>query len=1645
MKRTKTTAAGIRKAEKLQQENLRLREAVQRRSTELEEKKRALEIEAALEKVRAVALGMRSREDMLRICTVIAQQLAKLGLSAIRNVQTAIFYPEKESYMNYEYYARHRKTFITDTIYNNHRIAKAFAQKMLRGKGQVSITHLRGRQKVKEWLAYQKTTNVFIDTELNKADSLSYYWHSLGPVALGISTYVPLTKDELELFGKFLRVFELSYRRYLDIEKAESQAREARVEASLERIRAAAMAMRDSAALGGIIYKLYTELTRLDARLDRAFIMIVNPENQGITWWMAGYEGLLAENGFFVPFNQHPTHLLYLDHCKKRKKKWTYLFEGKEKRDWDRFGFSKTELAKLPEPIKKFMAAAKRVYLSGSSDQFGSLVTGSFEPLPQEQQDIISRFAVVFNQAYTRFLDLQKAEAQAREAEIQLALERVRARSLAMHHTSELQEVINIVAQQLLSMDIDMNGGVFMTINAEVKKDLPIWAAAGAANYAEKAVVPYLDNPIVTSILDAVKKGPGFVELSYPDEIKIAFFRHLFRYPPWKGTSATWKKELLSRKGGYTRSVAVSRYTSIGMTNHHGRRFTEAENEILHRFGNVLEQSYTRFLDLQKAEAQAREAQIEAGLERVRSRTMIMQQSRELNEAAELLYQELGKLQIPIFTCGYVLVDEKKDTGSCYMANPEGSFTFEPFRISQTGNSVFRSIYQSWKNKEEYYTVTLEGEANIAHNRYLAEESDNFPMPVDLLLSILPPVTVSNSFNFNSGYLLVVSLAPYTREQTEVLVRFAKVFEQTYTRFLDLQKAEAQAREAQIEAALEKIRSRSLAMHKSDELREVIALVFEKLKGLDFNMESRAAIITIFSEGTKEFTEWIADPGQTYPSSFLIPDIPFAALDHVWTARKNNAAFSSRVIYKEEKNNFFSYLFEHTGYKNLPAAIKKSMLDTEFYTYSIALGKNSGISIPDLSGKFLSEAETEILKRFAKVFDQAYTRFLDLQKAEAQAREAQIEAGLERVRSRTMAMHKSDELKEVIQVVLSQFIQLHINVGHAGFYIDYKVNEDMHIWLADPNIEPFYAIIPYFDSPTWKSFQYAKATGKSLYTDLLDFDEKNRFYHSLFRLFSVPEEAKKFYLECKGLAISTVLLDNVGLYIENFDAVPYTGEENRILLRFGKVFEQAYTRFLDLQKAEAQAREAEIELALERVRAKTMAMHSSQDVETAVFTLFDELLRLGIDKTLRCGIGVLQDRDHLELWTATSGDGNGVRLYKGNLNMDIHPMLQGVREAWENKESTYKYVLEGADLVNYYTAINDAPDYEFRIDISQLPPKLVHSDFFFPEGTLFTFTLEPIAESDQRIFKRFAAVFGQTYRRFLDLQQSEAYAEQAKEDLIKLQQEKKRAEEALTNLQSAQKQLVQAEKMASLGELTAGIAHEIQNPLNFVNNFSEVSRELIDELKNQKSKLSGEEQDEILKDIDSNLEKIHHHGKRADSIVKSMLQHSRSSSGKMEPTDLNALCDEYVRLAYHGLRAKDKSFNAKFETSFDPAVGKINVVQQDIGRVLLNLINNAFQALTPRPPEGGASVSETGNVPAVWIATNRLEDKVLISVRDNGPGIPSEILDKIFQPFFTTKPTGQGTGLGLSMSYDIVKAHGGEIKLETKEGEGTEFTIQLPI
>jgi signal transduction histidine kinase len=373
------------------------------------------------------------------------------------------------------------------------------------------------------------------------------------------------------------------------------------------------------------------------------------------------------------------------------------------------------------------------------------------------------------------------------------------------------------------------------------------------------------------------------------------------------------------------------------------------------------------------------------------------------------------------------------------------------------------------------------------------------------------------------------------------------------------------------------------------------------------------------------------------------------------------------------------------------------------------------------------------------------------------------------------------------------------------------------------------------------------------------------------------------------------------------------------------------------------------------------------------------------------------------------------------------PSISAMVDSWYKKE-IYQQHWNEAQFIEFTTnlvqqgAVSSGESY-----LTEIRPTDLYLHFLpFLQGMLYAGNDAPLKEDELQSVQNLAEAFSTAYARY--------------EDFNKLEAAKQQVDKTLTDLKQTQAQLVQSEKMASLGELTAGIAHEIQNPLNFVNNFSDVNRELLQELKDEVDKGNVDEIKAIANDVIDNEEKISFHGKRADAIVKGMLQHSRTSTGIKEPTDINALADEYLRLSYHGLRAKEKDFNSEMKTDFDENIGKINIIPQDIGRVLLNLYNNAFYAVTEKKKS-----TEAKYEPAVSVSTKKTDNKVTISVKDNGNGIPQNVVDKIFQPFFTTKPTGQGTGLGLSLSYDIVKAHGGEIKVETKEVEFTEFIINLPL
>ncbi|KAA3614839.1 MAG: hypothetical protein D8M58_10315 [Calditrichaeota bacterium] len=949
--------------DKISRENLELRDAVKRRTVELESKNRELEIEAALERVRTVAMGMKESADMLKVCRSISEQLESLNIRDIRNIQTAIIYEAKGTYLNFEYYRLHDKTFITEVDYKSHPKQTEFAKQMLRSANAVFSARFEGAE-IKEWLAHQSRTNQFVDSYLKKATSLDYYYHSVGPVALGMSTYSALNEEGLQIFKRFRNVFELAYKRYIDIEQAEAQTREAQIEVALEKVRSRTMAMQHSNELSETTYLLFQQFGLLGEAPSQFTIGIIDESKRQLELWLT-LSGNKMDQMFSAPFDEPIVINKIYTAWKKQNKSLVIDLSGDELKAYNNFRNDITEYKEYND-FKDKQGIEKRRVISCAFFSKGLLSFAAPEPRQVETIQLLERFAVVFEQTYTRFLDLQKAEAQTREAQIETALERVRSRSMAMHISDELVDASDVMFDQLKKLGIKTLRIGICTIDSET------------------------------------------------------------------GAAEVWSRSEIKGK---------------------------VKNTIL-------------------------------GI-------------------------------VPLGT-----------------------------------HPVFDAMVKAWRENKPYFI-----------SQRVGAEVKEYYKTISSCLSYPEPKTYNeqesiSAFFFDEGSLNVISLEPLHEEEIQILVRFAKVFGQTYTRFLDLQKSEAQTRESQIETALERVRAVAMAMRKPDNLLEVGKVLFTQLKALGFDSIRNTQIDILNDEKGSFFNFEYSDYGVSGVTEVFYESHPIVT-QFVNDVRSSTDAFFFRNVTGKELDEWR----DHRKQANhLPDAELEKATSLYYYCYSIGTGALGISSFEEINNESL-----EILKRFRNVFNLSHQRYIDISQAEAQAKEAQIEAALERVRSKTMAMQKSEELKEVIQVVYEQFVQLNIHIEHTGFIMDYKAREDMHIWLADQNGAPSEITIPYFDSEHWNSFNEAKEKGKDFFANTLNFKQKNRFYKKLFKhIPDLPEEAKEFYLRCEGLAISTVLIENVGLYIENFSGIPYSDEENNILLRFGKVFQQTYTRFLDLQNAEEQ-------------------------------------------------------------------------------------------------------------------------------------------------------------------------------------------------------------------------------------------------------------------------------------------------------------------------------------------------------------------------------------------------------------------------------------------------------------------------------------------
>lgn len=1574
---------------------------------------REAKIETALENVRNRSLSMQNSNELPAVAEMVFEKLRELKF-AVSEGAVGILAFQEGSKDHTQWIADKDHTYPHNffTPHTEHRMSADLIAAKESGIGYFS--KLYPFEEKNEYFNYlfQYSDYKVLPNEIKQLILSSKQYGFSVAIEKNSAILVPtnqgrlLGQDEADILKRFARVFEQVYIRFLDIQKAEAQAREAQIESALESVRASSMAMHHSVELENVVKTLAVKLTDLGLTLDGALIFFYDREKRNISLWIATNQ-LPAPIKVEIPYDRDiQSNLIIKDLWEVFETGNAFLnksYTGKIKNDYFHF-VVKNNLSKIPEPVRDFQQKAKRWTFSAVAGKNSVLSIDTWYEKCITQQDfiVLKRFSKAFEQCYTRFLDLQQAEAQAREGQIEAALERVRSRSMGMQKSEELREVIRIVYEQLIQLNIHVEHAGFL-IDYKTRDDLHIWLADEHLAPSE-VIFPWFDCPPNNAIREAKEKGEEFFFYKLNFEEKNKFYRDLFKLIPGIPEETV---DYYFQCPGLAGSGVLLESIGLYIENFSGTVYTEEENAVLMRFGKVFQQTYTRFLDLQKAEAQAKEGQIQLALERVRARTMAMQKSDELSEASNVLFQQLKVLGEEIDQIS-IIIFEKIHTEMTVYATTHGNQWTHAAKIPLNKHSVYQQVFTGWKNQKNSLVIDIEGEELKALNKFKLENPDYQVTAEDLPKDRW---IIYNAY-FSKGSLGICSTTPKSEESIHLYVRFAQVFDLTYTRFLDLQKAEAQAREAKIQLALERVRARTMAMQKSDELSEASNVLFQQLKDLGEEIEQIS--ICIFEEDLTLVTLYTTIHGKQWTHAAKIALNKHTVYQQMFSGWKNHLKSLVIDIGGEELKALNKFKLEHPDYQVTAEDLAKDrwIINNAYFSKG-TLGICTIIPRP--------EESVRLYERFAQVFDLTYRRFLDLQKSEAQAREARIEVALEKVRASTMSMNKSADLANTAAILFEQLRILGDPPDRMSIGIIHEPEGIADMWLTDQAgemIDTRYILDLKEKTVVQKLFKGWRAGKKSTIVDLKgeEFERWLKYVRSTGLI--VKDE------HFKNRRVHTVAFFNYGwLNISSLE--PVRAEMINILERFAAVYNLTYTRFLDLQKAEANAKEAIKQSALDRLRADIASMRTVSDLDRITPLIWNELTTLNIP-FIRCGVFIMNETQQIIHTYLSTPDGKAIAAF--HLPFDIPGNMAKVLSHWKEHK---KYIdhwdqlafNEMADILVKQGAISTPDEY---LDAIPLGGFYLH---FLPflQGMLYVGNSLQLGEEDIQLIQHLADAFSTAYARY--------------EDFNKLEAAKKQVDSTLTELQATQRQLIQSEKMASLGELTAGIAHEIQNPLNFVNNFSEVSKELLDEMKEAIEKGNTDDATTIMNDVILNLEKINHHGKRADGIVKGMLQHSRSSTGQKELTDINVLCDEYLRLAYHGLRAKDKSFSAKFEAVFDDALPKINIVPQEIGRVLLNLINNAFYAVREKQKQNISDYE-----PIVIVTTKKDGDKILFTVKDNGNGIPEKIKDKIFQPFFTTKPTGSGTGLGLSLAYDIVtKGHGGELKVETSEGEGSEFVIMLPV
>ncbi|HLG31760.1 MAG TPA: nuclear transport factor 2 family protein, partial [Ignavibacteriaceae bacterium] len=814
-------------SEKIAAENLQLRDAIKRRTIELEHKNRELELEAALEKVRSSALAMKKTADMVDVCRIISDQLQLLKVKHIRNIQTAIINETKGIYLNYEYFTQYKTTSVLEIEIKLHPVVIEFVNEIQKSSDAFFTKAFKGEALV-DWREYRKKTNQNADPILDEVKSVHYYFYSIGPGALGVSTYAPLNEEDIAVFKRFRNVFDLAYRRFIDIELAIAQTKEARLETALERVRARTMAMQKSEELKEVIQVVYEQFVHLNIYIEHTGFVMDYKARDDYDIWIADKLG--APSQVTIPYFDS----VYYNRFNEAKEKGmdffatNLTFEEKNRFYQKLFKY----VPGLPEEAKEFLFSCPGLAVSTVLLENVCLYIENFSGISysDEENNTLMRFGNVFQQTYTRFQDLQKAEAQAREAQIEAGLEKIRSKALAMHNSADMiytaKEIFNVLKELGLK---PVRSGLSVVIDAKKKE----WDAWSITEGADEEIIPMSSrftsnvHSVSESIFQHWKRQDEYWQIEIEgDELKNFVKAMPRNYMPLNkktGGLPSGTDRIFFHYFSFKEGVVFA-----GAAN----PFSEQEISIMKRFTKVFAFAYTRYLDLQKAENQAREAKIEAALERIRSRTMAMQHSEELQEAALLLFHQVKDLGVEPGSCGFNIWEKNTNNTRSWMSSPQGGFQ-PSFKLSHSESPIYKDVYSAMEKGEEFFVRESSGEELKNHFKYLT----TVPVIGDVIKKYFetgyqfPEKIFYQIAFFKQGYLTFHLHEP-SSEAIDIFKRFANVFEQTYTRFLDLKKAEAQAREAQIEASLERVRAHAMAMHNSADLSSTVNIFFKELKTL---------------------------------------------------------------------------------------------------------------------------------------------------------------------------------------------------------------------------------------------------------------------------------------------------------------------------------------------------------------------------------------------------------------------------------------------------------------------------------------------------------------------------------------------------------------------------------------------------------------------------------------------------------------------------------------------------------------------------------------------------------------------------------------------------------------------------------------------